>query len=154
MVATDTVQRSRDDALANLDLLRPVLRKLAESGDDLPNSLEIFFTPPFTDAAIDAFAGDYANLYVRSDLDFANILENMSRSNQPFPGPGGPLEDLPPTAELLGPLLGPTGLPPLPQFPLLGADPALPAPGAEGPPGTPAPARPPGVLGPLLGGGS
>lgn len=152
-VATDVVNRSRDDVLADLELLKPVLRKLAESGDDLPNALEIFFTPPFTDAAVDAFAGDYANLYVRADLDLANVLENMRRSNQPFPGPDGPLADLPPTGQLLGPLLG--GLPPPPEFPLLGEAPALPLPAPPAPqPGTPSPPDdPPGILGSLLGGG-
>lgn len=116
-VATDVVNRSRDDALADLKLLRPVLQKLAESGDALPKSLQIFFTPPFTDAATDAFAGDYANLYVRGDLDLGNILENLARSNQPLLGPDGPFADLPPTGQLLGPLLGPPG-PGGPEFPL------------------------------------
>ena len=80
---------------------------------------------PFTDAAVDAFAGDYANLYVRADLDLSDVLENLARSNQPFPGPDGPLACLPPTAQLLGPLLGPTRSQE-PPFPLLGrgADPA------------------------------
>ncbi|WP_219412787.1 MCE family protein [Pseudonocardia nigra] len=127
-VATDVVNRSRDDVLADLELLRPILRNLAESGDALPKSLEFFFTPPFPDSAVDAFAGDYANLYVRADLDLANVLENLSRSNQPFPGPDGPSANLPPTSQLLGPLLGPTGVPPLPQFPLYGEDGELPVP--------------------------
>ena len=149
-VATDVVERSREDVLADLRLLEPVLRKLAESGHDLPNALEIFFTPPFTDAAVDAFAGDYANLYIRADLDLANVLENMRRSNQPFPGPDGPLADLPPTGQLLGPLLG--GLAPLPEFPLPGGAPELPLPAPQAPPLAP-PEEPPGLLGPLLGGG-
>jgi phospholipid/cholesterol/gamma-HCH transport system substrate-binding protein len=156
VVATDVINRSRDDVLADLELLRPILANLAAAGDDLPNSLEIFFTPPFTDAAVDAFAGDYANLYVRADLDLANFLENMRRSSQPFPGPDGPLADLPPTAELLGPLLGPTERPALPEFPLLGPAPELTVPGPDPGVAPPSPAvvRPPGVLGSLLGGGS
>jgi phospholipid/cholesterol/gamma-HCH transport system substrate-binding protein len=163
-VATDVVNRSRDDVIADLELLVPVLQKLAESGDDLPNSLEILPSFPFTDAAVDAFAGDYANLYVRADLDLSNLIENLSRSNQPFPGPDGPFGDLPPTAQLLGPLLGPTGLPPLPEFPLLGENSPLPSlpgsrPTPQGPerttpPGSPVPDDEPGVLGNLLGGGS
>jgi phospholipid/cholesterol/gamma-HCH transport system substrate-binding protein len=164
-VSTDVINQSRDDALADLALLKPILENLAAAGDDLPNALEIFFTPPFTDAAVDAFAGDYANLYVRLDLDLASVLENLRRSNQPFPGPDGPLADLPPTGQLLGPLL--SGLPPLTEFPLPGELPAppLPAPqvapppleqGPVGPPPASPPSRPgtpPGMLGPLLGGG-
>jgi phospholipid/cholesterol/gamma-HCH transport system substrate-binding protein len=162
-VATDVVNRSRDDVLADLELLRPILGKLAESGPDLVNSLEILPSFPFTDAAVDAIAGDYANLYVRADLDLSSILENMSRSNQPFPGPDGPLAGLPPTAELLGPLLGPAG-PPVPDFPLLGRDGLLPLPGqvepaptsgSPAPPaerGAPEPTSSGGLFGGLLGG--
>lgn len=154
-VATDVVNRSREDVLADLALLEPTLRNLAAAGDDLPDALEIFFTPPFTDAAVDAFAGDYANLYVEVDLDLASILENLRRSNQPFPGPDGPLADLPPTGQLLGPLLG--GLPPVPEFPLPGELPAAPLPvpqlGSPAAPQSPD-EEPPGLLAPLLGGGS
>ncbi len=160
-VATDVIDRSRGDVLADLELLRPTLVKLAESGSNLTSSLEILPSFPFTDASVDAFAGDYANLYVRADLDLSNILANLARSNQPFPGPDGPLAGLPPTAELLGPLLGPTG-PPAPKLPLLGDTGlfgGLPLPGQVPPTpttGPPAPAPGPsggGLLGGLLGGG-
>jgi phospholipid/cholesterol/gamma-HCH transport system substrate-binding protein len=159
VVGTDVINRSRDDVLADLELLRPTLQKLAESGSDLADSLQILFTPPFTDAAIDAFAGDYANLYVTLDLDLGSVLENLASSNQPLLGPDGPLAELPPTAQLLGPLLGPTGLPPVPDLPLLGGDGGLlsgPAPtGTPTPTPTPTPAPDDrgGLLGGLLGGG-
>ncbi|QJY46448.1 MCE family protein [Pseudonocardia broussonetiae] len=121
VVGTDVINRSRDDVLADLELLRPVLQKLAESGADLPESLQLLFTPPFTDAGEAAFAGDYANLYVTADLDLGSVLENLVRSNQPLLGPDSPLAALPPTGQLLGPLLGPTGaLQGLQEFPLLG----------------------------------
>jgi phospholipid/cholesterol/gamma-HCH transport system substrate-binding protein len=166
-VATDVINRSRDDVLADLKLLQPILGKLAESGPDLVNSLELLPTFPFTDGSVDGFAGDYANLYARADLDLGHIVANLARSNQPFPGPDGPIPGLPPTAELLGPLLGPTA-PSLPQVPLLGDDGLLPLPGLPGPkppdsdPGpdspeppssTPEPSEGGGILGGLLGGG-
>jgi phospholipid/cholesterol/gamma-HCH transport system substrate-binding protein len=164
-VATDVVNRSRDDVVADLELLRPILQKLAESGNALPEALQIFFTPPFPDAAVDAFAGDYANLYVRADLDLSNILENLRNSNQPPLGPDGPFADLPPTAQLLGPLLGPNHETPLPEFSLLGEQGAAPVPlpgsrptprGPERstPPGAPEPEGRPGLLDALVGGGS
>ncbi|MHA6792692.1 MCE family protein [Pseudonocardia bannensis] len=155
-VATDVVNRSRDDVLADLDLLRPTLRKLAESGQDLPDSLEILPTFPFTDGTIEGFAGDYLNLYVKADLDLKTVLENMLRSNQPpVLGPDGPLSGLPPTAQLLVPLLGAPGSP-APDFPLLGQGPALPGAGAPGDPpatSTTPEAESGGLLGGLLGGG-
>ncbi|MGH4016979.1 MAG: MCE family protein [Pseudonocardiaceae bacterium] len=78
VVATDTINRSRDDVLADLRLLRPTLQQLAAAGEDLPNALEIIATYPFTDGAVrEAFTGDYANLYVRADLNLGTVLENF-----------------------------------------------------------------------------
>src|SRR5690606_10618475 len=167
-VATDVVKRSHDDVVADLELLRPVLAKLVESGPDLVNSLSLLPTFPFSDGTVDAFAGDYANLYATLDLDLSNLLADLARSGDPFPGPDGPLGMLPPTSQLLGPLLGPQ-TPSLPDFPLLGAGDLLPIPGELEPPppsGAPEPPedededddedrgrREGGLLGGLLGGG-
>lgn len=177
-VATDVVDRSRDDLLADLEALRPILRNLADSGQDLPNSLELLLTIPFTDAATDAVAGDYANLYVKLDLDLGSVLRNILNTRQSgLPLDPAQLAQLPPTAQLLAPLLG--GEPPVtvpapgaPPLPLLGPERATPEPAPEGgaatpaPPGptqgqTPAPAPTPapepergGLLGGLFGGGS
>lgn len=163
-VATDVVNRSRDDTLADLRSLQPTLAKLAESGQNLPNSLQILGSFPFTDAAQQAVAGDYANLYVKADLDLKSVLDNLARTNQPFPGPGTPLFGmLPPTAQVLGPLLGSgDGQPQIPLLgpvptPLTGADPNNPPPTRMPATPTPAPTTPPrsgGLLGGLLGGGS
>jgi len=163
-VATNVVNRSRDDTLADLRSLQPTLSKLAQSGQDLPNSLQLLGSFPFTDAAVPAAPGDYANLYVRADLDLKDVLDNLARSNQPFPGPGTPLFDkLPPTAQLLGPLLGSgDGRPNVPLLgpvptPLTGLDPANPPPTRIAPTPTPTPMTAPksgGLLGGPFGGGS
>ncbi|MFP5019786.1 MCE family protein [Pseudonocardia phyllosphaerae] len=155
-VATNVVNRSRDDLLADLNSLRPVLRQLADSGQNLPNSLQLLLTIPFTDTATDAVAGDYANLYIKLDLDLRSVLDNILRSNQL----GLPIDikqfgSLPPTGQLLAPLLaggGQTGrkpvLPNAPPLPLLGPEtPSAPAPAAPAPApaqrrATPAPAAP------------
>ncbi|MFB9742300.1 MCE family protein [Pseudonocardia sulfidoxydans] len=168
-VATDVVDRSRDDLVADLRALQPTLAKLAESGQDLPNSLEMLGTFPFTDAAVPAFAGDYANLYVRADLDLKDLLDNLSRSREPLIGPDAPLlNQLPGTAALLAPLLG--GDPDRPAFPLLGdvltpltpdtpqTSPPPPPPADATTPGPPpgtttAPPGGGGLLGGILGGG-
>lgn len=163
-VATNVINRSRDDTLADLRSLQPTLTKLAESGQDLPNSLQILGSFPFTDAAQTAIPGDYANLYIKADLDLKDLLDNLARSNQPFPGPDTPLfGQLPPTAQLLGPLLGSSSG--TPSFPLLGPVPTpLTGADANNPPPTRLPATPTptpttapssgGLLGGLLGGGS
>jgi phospholipid/cholesterol/gamma-HCH transport system substrate-binding protein len=161
-VATDVVNRSHDDVVADLELLRPVLAKLVESGPDLVNSLSLLPTFPFSDGTVDAFAGDYSNLYVELDLDLSSLLENLARSGEPFPGPDGTLGMLPPTSQLLGPLLGPES-PSLPSFPLLGQGDLLPLPGEVEPTPTSGSPEPPdedaeptrdgGLLGGLFGGG-
>ncbi|NUT51526.1 MAG: MCE family protein [Saccharothrix sp.] len=63
-VAVDTVNRSRDDLVADLKALEPTLRRLAESGQNLPQSLEMLLTFPFTDAVLDGIKGDYLNTYL------------------------------------------------------------------------------------------
>jgi phospholipid/cholesterol/gamma-HCH transport system substrate-binding protein len=123
-VATQVVNGSRDNLLADLRTLQPTLTKLAASGANLPNSLQILGSFPFTDAAQQAVAGDYANLYLTADLDLKDLLDNLARSNQPFPGPDTPLFNmLPPTAQLLSPLIGGNTPTQQPTFPLLGAVP-------------------------------
>ena len=174
--ATDTVNRSRADVLADLRALQPTLAKLAESGQDLPNSLQLLGSFPFTDAAQDAFAGDYTNLYVKADLDLKNVLDNILRSRQGLLNPDV-VKGLPPVAQLLAPLLGnnaaqpalpllgpvPTtlgngqGSPPTPSPPTATPVPA-PATDGSGQPVSPTPSdggppRSGGLLGGLLGGG-
>ena len=154
-VATHVVDASRDDLLADLRSLRPTLTKLADSGQDLPDSLQILGSYPFTDAAQKAVAGDYTNLYLNVDLDLKDLLDNLARSNEPFPGPDTPLFTmLPPTAQVLSPLIGGSRPTEAPTFPVLG-DLPVPLVGADKPsraPATPTPTRRPSVVGKILGG--
>jgi len=94
-VAVDTVNRSRDDLVADLRALTPTLRELAKAGDDIPKSLQILLTYPFPDYAMGALKGDYFNTDVLFKLDLNSTLGNLLRSSQPpvaIPGtPGQPL---------------------------------------------------------------
>ncbi|MBB5850622.1 MCE family protein [Amycolatopsis umgeniensis] len=63
-VAVDTVNRSKDDLVADLKALEPLLRRLADSGDKLPKAMEMIFTFPFPDAALEAIRGDYLNTFL------------------------------------------------------------------------------------------
>ncbi|SFT59102.1 phospholipid/cholesterol/gamma-HCH transport system substrate-binding protein [Actinopolyspora lacussalsi subsp. righensis] len=99
-VATDVIDKTRQDILHNLRELQPVLRNLAAAGSDLPKSLQILFTYPFTDAAVEGIKGDYTNLYMDVDLNISRIAENLGRSRQPLldlPGEssGSQLPDMP-----------------------------------------------------------
>ncbi|MCE7000111.1 MCE family protein [Saccharothrix sp. S26] len=91
-VAVDTVNKSKDDIVADLKALTPTLQKLAEAGTNLPNGFELLLTYPFPDSAVDGIKGDYTNLYADLDLDLGSIVDNLGRSRQsPLPSlPGLP----------------------------------------------------------------
>ncbi|RZS37202.1 phospholipid/cholesterol/gamma-HCH transport system substrate-binding protein [Herbihabitans rhizosphaerae] len=115
-VAIDTVNRSQEDLIADLKSLTPALRKLAEAGGNLPKALELLFTLPFPDGAMDAVRGDYFNLFLDVDLKLQDIIDNLSRSRQ------NPLRDIPGLGPIIaGPQQGVPGNapPPLP-LPSLG----------------------------------
>jgi phospholipid/cholesterol/gamma-HCH transport system substrate-binding protein len=86
-VAVDTITRSRDDLVADLQALAPILRRLADAGQDLPQALEILPTFPFTDPVLDAVKGDYLNVFVTlaPDAGFPEPLPPL-----PLP-PSGPV---------------------------------------------------------------
>ena len=86
-VATDTVNKSKADLVADLKALTPTLQKLGEAGSDLPKALEILLTYPFTDQAYNDVKGDYFNLFLKVDLNLKDITDNLGRSrNNPLSG--------------------------------------------------------------------
>lgn len=92
-VAVDTVHRGQEDLVADLTALRPVLRRFADAGADLPQAMEILLTYPFTDSVLDGVRGDYLNTYLTVDLDPAVIemLNEQARQAEPdFPAPPSP----------------------------------------------------------------
>jgi phospholipid/cholesterol/gamma-HCH transport system substrate-binding protein len=91
-IAVDTVHRSQADLIADLKALRPTLEQLSKAGSDLPNSLQLLLTFPFTDYATQGIRGDYENLYATLDLNLSDVLANLGSSRQnPLSGllPGG-----------------------------------------------------------------
>nr|WP_231949834.1 MCE family protein [Alloactinosynnema sp. L-07] len=66
-VAVDTINRAKEDLVADLRALEPTLRKLTEAGQNLPKAMELLFTFPFTNGAMDAIRGDYINTYLKLD---------------------------------------------------------------------------------------
>jgi phospholipid/cholesterol/gamma-HCH transport system substrate-binding protein len=63
-VAVDTVNQSKDDMVADLKALAPTLQRLADSGKNLPDSLQVLLTYPFTDEVLNGVKGDYLNVYL------------------------------------------------------------------------------------------
>ncbi|GAB3137300.1 MCE family protein [Amycolatopsis sp. NPDC004378] len=107
-VATDTVNRSQKDLVADLKALTPTLQKLGEAGNDLPKALEILLTFPFSDQAVNGVKGDYFNLFAKVDLNLKTVVENLGNSRQNI------LSGQLPLAGLTGGTEGASGNPPLP----------------------------------------
>ncbi|MBB4684944.1 MCE family protein [Amycolatopsis jiangsuensis] len=82
-VAVDTVHRSRDQLVANLEALEPTLRELGAAGKNLPDALQILLTYPFPDYAGNVIKGDYANVDARINLDLDKLVQNFTHSSQP-----------------------------------------------------------------------
>jgi phospholipid/cholesterol/gamma-HCH transport system substrate-binding protein len=114
-VAVSTVNASQEDIVADLKALTPALQKLGEAGADLPKSLELLFTIPFSDEAVNGIKGDYFNLYAKIDLNLQTIVDNLSRSRR------NPLEDVPIVGDLVGGQEGGADSPLLP-IPIIGGN--------------------------------
>ncbi|PWU57427.1 mammalian cell entry protein, partial [Micromonospora sp. S4605] len=85
-VGTRVVNRSRDDTLASLRSLKPILEQLVRAGDDLPKSLDFMLSYPFPPNVTGAIVGDFVNLSITADLDAASILANLVAA---APAPAG-----------------------------------------------------------------
>jgi phospholipid/cholesterol/gamma-HCH transport system substrate-binding protein len=137
---TKVINASRDDTVANLKQLRPILQQLNKAGDDLPNSLELLTTYPFPRNAVDAVKGDYVNLKITADLDLASIYGNLAEEPKKPGTPQKPgLPEVPGTPDL-------PEVPGLPKAPLPSGPPSVPGaptPGAPPPPGGDGPLCPP-----------
>lgn len=98
-IGTKVIRDSKVATVDSLEALAPTLTKLAEAGDALPNSLQVFLTYPFVDAVVgknpaqarNLHMGDYTNLSIQMEV-------NANGENDNEPGPGPELPD--PCAEL------------------------------------------------------
>lgn len=83
-VAVDTLNRSREDVVADLHALVPILRRLVEAGQNLPKAMTTMATYPFTPYAANVVKGDYFNADVRIDLDLSTLVENLAAADRPL----------------------------------------------------------------------
>ncbi|WP_192809858.1 MCE family protein [Actinomadura rudentiformis] len=120
-VATRISNASRDDIAASLRALEPSLRKLADAGRDLPKSLEVLMTFPFTDQVMAGARGDYLNVYATvvakpgSNCVNAPVKpETTVRLKAQDPAPQGPVDACPPAGSGGQTGSAQTGAPPLP----------------------------------------
>jgi phospholipid/cholesterol/gamma-HCH transport system substrate-binding protein len=118
-VGTDVIQQSKADTQANLEALAPILTQLNKAGDDLPASMELLLTYPFSDGTLAAMKGDYTNLHVTADLDMRNLAGNLGVPTAPPTGGEPGLPDLPVPTLPVDP-----SLPDVPDIPLPGQSPS------------------------------
>ncbi|AEN13654.1 MULTISPECIES: MCE family protein [unclassified Streptomyces] len=110
-VAVDTVNRSKADMIADLKALAPTLTALADSGNDLPDSLQVLLTYPFTDEVLRGVKGDYLNVYL-------DVTAAPGTRIIPALTPGDPTPTFPKAQQQSG-----TALPlPLPAVPASGTE--------------------------------
>lgn len=87
--ATHTIESSREDLLADLNSMAPILRQLANTGQKLPRALSFLSTYPFPEYAMRPLKGDFFNADVYLDLNLSGLYENLTRSSGPaLPIPG------------------------------------------------------------------
>lgn len=88
-VATTTIERTRQELLANLRLLEPILTQLAVSGKSIPQALEYLLTFPFPTNGLQALKGDYFNFDLELKLSEQNLLLLLTgaHSGEPSTGP-------------------------------------------------------------------
>ncbi|MGI5229225.1 MCE family protein [Actinoallomurus sp. CA-142502] len=135
-VAVTTINKSKADMVADLQALAPVLANLSDAGRNLPKSLQVLLTYPFTDEVLNGVKGDYLNVYLSVTAPPGTEVippivpaeEEQAKSS----GRKGQIAPLPlPLPPVGGARTTPTGSPPA-------TSPSTPAsPSGSVPPGTP-----------------
>ena len=101
-VGTRVIRDSKVATVDSLEALAPTLTKLAEAGDALPKSLQVFLTYPFVDAVVgknpaqarNLHMGDYTNLSIQMDVN-ANGNDDNEQGVPDVPDPCSVLPDNP-----------------------------------------------------------
>ncbi len=77
-VAADTVNKSKENVVKELQEVGPVLQSLADTGPDLTRSLDFIGTFPWPKGPLDKWIrGDYANITAIADLTLSRIDNNI-----------------------------------------------------------------------------
>ena len=78
-VGTRVIEGTRENLIADLEHLRPILRKLNEAGQSLPNAMDLFISFPFPKEASEVVQGDYADTEIAMDISIDNIIAQLER---------------------------------------------------------------------------
>jgi phospholipid/cholesterol/gamma-HCH transport system substrate-binding protein len=121
-IGSTVIRATRDNTVASLRSLSPVLDSLIASKNNIVNSLELLLNFPFPATAKNGVHGDYAGLYATVDLNITDLVAGLTGPTSPTTTcPSGSIQ-----VPLSGcvPLTGSTPtvpkLPTLPSLPLTG----------------------------------
>ncbi|WP_435971536.1 MCE family protein [Streptomyces sp. Qhu_M48] len=91
-VAVSTIDAGKKDMVADLKALAPTLKALADAGADLPESLQVLLTYPFTDEVMRGIRGDYLNTYLHlAAAPGTEVIPALiPRTEEPTPAPTTP----------------------------------------------------------------
>jgi phospholipid/cholesterol/gamma-HCH transport system substrate-binding protein len=151
-IGSTVIRATRDNTVASLRSLQPVLANLVAAKSNIVNSLELLLNFPFPATSVNGVHGDYAGLYASVDLNVTDLIAGLTGPTSPTPTcPSGTVQL--PIAGCL-PLGG--GTPTLPKLPSLPTLPKLPLTGTTGTTsgGTSGAGTGGGLLGGLLGNGA
>ncbi|GHG08767.1 MCE family protein [Streptomyces zaomyceticus] len=98
-VAVSTIDASKKDMVADLKALAPTLKALADAGADLPESLQVLLTYPFTDEVLRGVKGDYLNTYLHlAAAPGTQVIPPLIPRTEPTPTPAPAPSDPGPAA--------------------------------------------------------
>lgn len=105
-VAKEVIDRDKDRLVDNLEHLEPILKKLADSGNNLTDSVSGILVAPFpADTAFPSvFRGDYGNLFAIFDVQPISLLRNFGVLPPDFGPAVALLSGLPPLGAGLQPV--------------------------------------------------
>lgn len=87
-VGTRVIRASKEDMLAILADLEPVLRGLWGAGDRLAPGINLLASFPFPKAAGNIIQGDYADTIARVQVDLTNLFTGLGLPDIQLPDPG------------------------------------------------------------------
>jgi len=120
VVGTRVINATKDDMLADLRHLQPVLHEISRANEEIPEALGLLISFPFPIESNDIVHGDYANTSIVFSFDFDNLYNNFLGGDDK--GGDSPLPDLPELPDVPGvpdvpDLPDPPDLPDLPDLP-------------------------------------
>jgi len=95
VVGTRVINGTKENLVADLRHLKPILTKLNEAGQSVPNALDLLISFPFPKEASEVVKGDYANTAIVFDINLSNLQGQFENEELPFEEVCEALPDIP-----------------------------------------------------------